>query len=414
MQVQEEELRILSFVFMSFNFLTLVSCGLTRTAPTQNIDFFVEQTQTAVTVEHFLTATQLNQNVSEIIPVTPQLNVAQIPSIPPSPTIQLYCADKAILASNDETGLLSVSSGASFQHSWTVRNTGTCTWNKNYSIVFVGGEKFSAQDRIPLTIEVPPESETQITLSFLAPQTPGYYEGFWKLQNEKNTQFGLGESGDAAFWLKVNVSSETPSNHATATITTSDLKEPVWKDSFDPKTTSFFIGKGNDVGFELHDGKLVITAFHPVGDLWKVARYPEIGTFNLQSINTIGNTCSGKDGYGLIVRAPNQPDNIIDSGYVFGISCDGMFRVYKMEKGRYIRVQEWTPSEFIKQGPNQTNKLGVKAIGDHMEFFVNDQKIYEYWDSKFPIGLFGIMIRSEYTSNLTLFVDEIGYWSVTE
>jgi hypothetical protein len=94
-----------------------------------------------------------------------------------------------------------------FVKTWRLKNTGTCTWNPNYSIVFDEGDSLGATASTPLTNgEVKPGEEVDVSVSMTAPEETGEYEGFWKLRNQAGQIFGLGQKGDKQFWVKIEVS----------------------------------------------------------------------------------------------------------------------------------------------------------------------------------------------------------------
>lgn len=78
-----------------------------------------------------------------------------------------------------------------FDKVWTVRNTGTCTWTNKYSIRFDDGdEELVPQTIIPPTVEVPPGSDVDITITFKAPYLAGSYTSWWKMQSPAQRPFG--------------------------------------------------------------------------------------------------------------------------------------------------------------------------------------------------------------------------------
>lgn len=88
-----------------------------------------------------------------------------------------------------------VKPGINFQKVWAVRNTGTCTWDDGYSLVFIGGDKAidpydykfsksSDQDFVAAGESI------NITINLTAPCTPGTYQGTWRLRNDKGYYFG--------------------------------------------------------------------------------------------------------------------------------------------------------------------------------------------------------------------------------
>ena len=97
--------------------------------------------------------------------------------------------------------------GATFDKTWRLQNTGTCTWTTaSYSLVFNTGEDFSVATSHPLTKDVPPWSYVDLTIpSMVAPSTPGYHLSYWKLSNGSGGTFGVGWGGGVPIFAKINV-----------------------------------------------------------------------------------------------------------------------------------------------------------------------------------------------------------------
>ena len=85
---------------------------------------------------------------------------------------------------------------------------------------------------------------------------------------------------------------------------------------------------------------------------------PKISNFYLEIQGTSGDSCQGKDRYGLIFRAPDP-----NQGYLFGISCDGFYRLRAWDGEKFSGLISWRQSEYIHTGPNQTNRIGVYGKG---------------------------------------------------
>jgi hypothetical protein len=101
-----------------------------------------------------------------------------------------------------------VEPGEEFTKTWRLRNSGTCTWNANYSIVFDRGEAMGGPASAPLTTgTVPPGEEVDVSVRLRAPQEEGSYQGFWMLRNQAGQVFGLGSQADREFWVRVRVES---------------------------------------------------------------------------------------------------------------------------------------------------------------------------------------------------------------
>ena len=112
----------------------------------------------------------------------------------------------------------------------------------------------------------------------------------------------------------------------------------------------------------------------------------------------------------MIVRAPNQPDSIIDSGYVFSFSCEGKYRIYRMDNGGFNGIVNWSANSAIKPGPNQENDMLISANGSQLQLYANNNLIYEFSDDAYSGGIYGLMIRSDTTANFKVFVNQIAYW----
>jgi hypothetical protein len=98
--------------------------------------------------------------------------------------------------------------GETFVKTWRLGNSGTCTWNAGYAVVFDQGDAMGSPASFPLTSgEVAPGEEVEISVTLQAPNEPGEYRGDWKLRNASGQTFGLGNSGTSSFWVLINVGS---------------------------------------------------------------------------------------------------------------------------------------------------------------------------------------------------------------
>ncbi|MEW6285278.1 MAG: NBR1-Ig-like domain-containing protein [Chloroflexota bacterium] len=84
--------------------------------------------------------------------------------------------------------------GEDFQKIWRVRNTGTCTWDEGYALVYIGG---STPNLDPYNFEfkkssdfVPGGSVKDIGVNLTAPCAPGKYEGHWRMRTDNGYYFG--------------------------------------------------------------------------------------------------------------------------------------------------------------------------------------------------------------------------------
>lgn len=94
--------------------------------------------------------------------------------------------------------------GSAFTKKWRIVNTGSCTWNTSYKVVFESGEGMSGPTSFALPSSVAPGQSVDIAVDLKAPNTSGTFQGNWKLQNASGQKFGLG-AGNASFYVKIIV-----------------------------------------------------------------------------------------------------------------------------------------------------------------------------------------------------------------
>jgi hypothetical protein len=83
--------------------------------------------------------------------------------------------------------------GEDFIKTWAIRNTGTCTWDEGYVLVFIGGDR--AIDPVDVKISkssdfVAPGAGVNLSVPLTAPLTPGKYAGTWRMQSDSGYYFG--------------------------------------------------------------------------------------------------------------------------------------------------------------------------------------------------------------------------------
>ncbi len=109
-----------------------------------------------------------------------------------------------------------VSSGASFTKTWRLKNTGTCTWDSSYSLVFIGKNAMGGPSSQQLTNgTVEPGDTVDVSVDLEAPGTAGSYEGDWELSDASDDLFGVGPNGQNFFWVKITTIQSTRVSMAT-------------------------------------------------------------------------------------------------------------------------------------------------------------------------------------------------------
>jgi hypothetical protein len=145
---------------------------------------------------------------------------------------------------------------------------------------------------------------------------------------------------------------------------------------------------------------------------WRLAT---IGTASDYYVETTAqfSACSGSDSYGIIFRVPDI--TTADQGYLFGITCDGKYSLRKWDgkllpKGHMTFIITDKASPTISVGPNQSNRLGVMAIGSHLLFYINGKYVEDVQDASYAKGYVGVFINEDNTPNMVVEVDQMAYW----
>ncbi len=135
--------------------------------------------------------------------LTPQRTYTPYPTATEIPCNQATFVDDITV--EDDTVF---SPGATIVKTWRLRNSGSCTWTTGYRIVFQSGDQMGASNSYAMPSSVAPGTTVDITISMVAPSSPGVYRGNWVLQNASGQTFGLGTSA-SPFYIRINVSSPT-------------------------------------------------------------------------------------------------------------------------------------------------------------------------------------------------------------
>jgi predicted secreted protein len=79
--------------------------------------------------------------------------------------------------------------GQAFKKVWRVLNTGTCTWNANYQLVFVGGESMTPANVLPIP-STPLGATADLVVPMVSPDVSGPHVGRWEMRSDQGTVFG--------------------------------------------------------------------------------------------------------------------------------------------------------------------------------------------------------------------------------
>ena len=133
-------------------------------------------------------------------------------SAPPDPN----CAKASLVSENPPDGVL-IKPGEYFWKTWTLKNTGTCTWTPAYSLVFWSGDLMGGLTSYPLDDDIAPNEQKEISIYLKAPDTEGTFTGYWRLRSPWNANFGVGPS-DEPFYVQIATSADAEPEYGVASV----------------------------------------------------------------------------------------------------------------------------------------------------------------------------------------------------
>lgn len=209
--------------------LSVSACG-TKPEPVQTDQLDQIRTAAARTVEAMTTAivaadlaaqtATANSPIQIAEPTEPNLSeVTPAPMDPPTPTEGSQAPTPIITPTADQSSPCNLAAfvdetipdgsqftpGAAYTKTWTLRNEGSCTWTKDYSVVFVGGSSMAAPASMPLSDKsVAPGESVTIRMPLTAPNSAGAYKAEFKLRSAEGVIFAF-RNIDHTFWVEIQV-----------------------------------------------------------------------------------------------------------------------------------------------------------------------------------------------------------------
>ncbi|BAJ64245.1 NBR1-Ig-like domain-containing protein [Anaerolinea thermophila] len=199
---------LIPVILVSILVFTACNLPIAPTSTPQNL----ASTLAAQTLEAMMTQVAANPTQEQgtpaptLVPATATPGPTNTPA--PSPTatpVPIPCDAAAFVGDVNIPDGTVMAPGQKFNKTWRIKNTGSCTWTKDYAVVFVDGNAMGASAAVNLTGPVAPGQTVDITVPLTAPSQPGTYRGNFKLRNPNNVVFGTGANGQFAFYVEIKV-----------------------------------------------------------------------------------------------------------------------------------------------------------------------------------------------------------------
>lgn len=98
-----------------------------------------------------------------------------------------------------------VFSGEVFTKTWRLINSGSCSWNGDFAVVWFSGADLGVSHRQNFNEVVSPGQFVDISVDMRAPSIQGIYQSNWKLMTADGSLYGIGPTGDSPFWVMIEV-----------------------------------------------------------------------------------------------------------------------------------------------------------------------------------------------------------------
>ncbi|MBI4770470.1 MAG: hypothetical protein HY784_08700 [Chloroflexi bacterium] len=202
----------------------------------------------------------------------------------------------------------------------------------------------------------------------------------------------------------------TPTPTATPTLAETNpkagLDEPSFQDDF-RTAAGWSVYDDESSSVVITEGRLDFTVKTLPRFAWIISARQGVNFY--AEIKASPQRCAGADSYGLLFRArPADGD-----GYFFLLSCDGRYQLLERLGGEVRPLIDWTARPEINIGADASNLLGVRAEGERMTLFVNDQVLADPPASTdFPGGSFGLYAGAAVTQNVLVAFDDLRIWNL--
>lgn len=219
----------------------LTACGLIGGSGGQQVTVDELGTMSAATVSARLTQISIDTLVAQvtrqaaatntpgaIIATATQVPATSLPTLPPplpthtpipptSTPVPLPCNLASFVSDVTVKDGTSFTAGEAFTKTWKIKNMGSCSWTKDYTLYFSSGNSMSAPASVNFPETVKPGESVSLSVSMVAPSSTGDYTGKWMFKSGGGSTFGIGTAGNAPVTVVIKVAA-LPKPKDTSTI----------------------------------------------------------------------------------------------------------------------------------------------------------------------------------------------------
>jgi hypothetical protein len=201
---------------------------------------------------------------------------------------------------------------------------------------------------------------------------------------------------------------ETPTPFPTPVITpTADMQPKIGKILFEDdfsSQTGWTLTQSQAGSVAYGNNELTIAIAETNAYLFSIRETPTFTDFYLE-ITVSPSLCKKLDEYGVLFRVSPAIDY-----YRLSLSCNGQIRVDRIIGGQASSPQPWVLSGAVPPGAPSSSVLGISAVGDEMQFFVDGKYQFTIQDPLLTSGGVGVFARSTNNQAVTVnFSDLVVY-----
>lgn len=177
------------FIMIIMAALIVVQSACTITLGPAEGEQINQQTAVAMTVQ----ALQGDQQPATITPDQQQQQEEEddtpTPTLTPTVTNTPKPCNKADFVSETIADGTVYAPGTAFTKTWRFKNSGTCTWNTSYKLLFKSGDQMGGPASKNFPNNVAPGESVDLSVNLTSPATGGTYKGIWRVVSDSNEEF---------------------------------------------------------------------------------------------------------------------------------------------------------------------------------------------------------------------------------
>lgn len=177
-----------------------------------------------------------------------------------------------------------------------------------------------------------------------------------------------------------------PSTYSKTTPTAQFNKEQVlFEDDFTDNMNNWILRDDKDALLKIENGKYILEGKQKDG--WSVQKKIDLNQWKDFCIEVTLKKVTGDDNYRYSILWGRWNDN-----YTFYISNNGRYSYVRHDNSKSSVIKDWTKSSAIQR--NSENTIMIKKMGERIQFFINNQFVYETHYEAMSGGALGFLVSN--------------------